>query len=279
MTKVSIITINLNNESGLRKTMESVILQEYPDFEYIIMDGGSTDGSVQLIQELHYSFDRHIHWKSEPDSGIYQAMNKGIRMSVGEYLLFLNSGDFLVDNHVLMDVFSQEHAADFLLGRCRLSDNGKIVHVTSPPSKLTFGYLYWTGLPHQATFIKREMFEKHGLYREDFRFNADIDFWYRTIVLQNSSTETLENVISDYNLDGISSKLLNSEAYKREMEEIKSNPFLQLFIPDYEEYRKERNEMKALYWIKSKRIFYSLITGLFALATKISAMKKKLCAA
>ena len=259
--------------------MESVILQEYPDFEYIIMDGGSTDGSVQLIQELHYSFDRHIHWKSEPDSGIYQAMNKGIRMSVGEYLLFLNSGDFLVDNHVLMDVFSQEHAADFLLGRCRLSDNGKIVHVTSPPSKLTFGYLYWTGLPHQATFIKREMFEKHGLYREDFRFNADIDFWYRTIVLQNSSTETLENVISDYNLDGISSKLLNSEAYKREMEEIISNPFLQLFIPDYEEYRKERNEMKALYWIKSKRIFYSLITGLFALATKISAMKKKLCAA
>lgn len=279
MTKVSIITINLNNESGLRKTMESVIHQEYPDFEYIIMDGGSTDGSVQLIQELQNSFDRNIHWKSEPDSGIYQAMNKGIRMSVGEYLLFLNSGDFLANNHVLMDVFSQEHTADFLLGRCRLSDNGIIVHVTSSLSKLTFGYLYWTGLPHQATFIRREMFEKHGLYREDFRFNADIEFWYRTIVLQNSSTETLENVISDYNLDGITSKLQDSEAYKKEMEEIFSNPLLQFFIPDYDTHMKERNEMKALYWVRSHKLMYALIRGLFTLATKYSKVKKRVCAA
>ncbi len=89
-------------------------------YEYIVVDGGSEDGSVQTIREMENSLNGHLRWISEPDSGIYEAMNKGIRMAKGEYLLFLNSGDFLVNGNVLKEVFSTSHSADFLLGRCQI---------------------------------------------------------------------------------------------------------------------------------------------------------------
>lgn len=222
---------------------------------------------------------KDFKWISEPDSGIFEAMNKGIRLATGEYLLFLNSGDFLVNNNVLDDVFGKTYTADFLLGRCNLSKNGVVVHTTSPPHKLTFGYLYTTGLAHQATFIKREMFERFGLYREDFRFNSDIEFWYRTIVLRNCSTETLETVISDYNMDGITSKLHFSESYQNEMQEIFSDPLLQLFIPDYEAWAVERKGMNVMYWAKSKKLVYSLVLALFNIAKCFSKIRRSLWAA
>ena len=93
MPKLSIITINLNNAEGLRKTIPSVISQTYCDFEYIVIDGGSTDGSVDVIKKYA---DKLSYWVSEPDAGIYNAMNKGIRKAGGEYCQFLNSGDWLV---------------------------------------------------------------------------------------------------------------------------------------------------------------------------------------
>ena len=108
MTKLSIITINRNNAAGLRKTIESVVSQTYTDFEYIIIDGASTDGSVEVIKEYAEAtlpcgegLGERLYWVSEPDKGIYNAMNKGILKAQGEYLLFLNSGDWLVDKDVI----------------------------------------------------------------------------------------------------------------------------------------------------------------------------------
>lgn len=266
-TKLSIITINRNNAEGLRKTIESVFQQTFSDFEYILVDGASMDDSVEVIQQFDNSTIENYHWISESDSGVYQAMNKGIRMAIGEYLLFLNSGDFLVDKYVLNEAFSGKHSADFLLGRCYVSENGIVIHTTNPPAKITFGYLYEAGLAHQSTFIKREVFDKYGLYREDFKYNADIDFWYRTIVLACCSTETLQTIITDYNTDGISSKECNTDAYLKEMAEIYSQPLLQLFIPDYDAIIAEREKMQILYWVKSKKMLYGLLVTIYNCST------------
>ena len=120
--KLSIISINRNNASGLRKTIESVVSQTYTDFEYIIIDGASTDGSIGVINEFATPLNlpqrekkEHpiINWISELDSGIYNAMNKGILKASGEYLLFLNSGDYLYNSEVLKNVFELDFDEEF----------------------------------------------------------------------------------------------------------------------------------------------------------------------
>ena len=98
MPLISIITVNLNNLEGLKRTMTSVFEQTWQEYEYIIIDGGSTDGSKEYIESFS---DKISVWVSEPDAGIYNGMNKGIKVANGEYLLFLNSGDHLFDNRVL----------------------------------------------------------------------------------------------------------------------------------------------------------------------------------
>jgi len=273
--RLSVISINLNNINGLRKTIESVFAQTFIDFEFIVLDGDSTDGSKEVIKSFN-SKERLIKWISEPDTGVYQAMNKGIRIAKGDYLLFLNSGDFLVNENVLSEVFSMDHTAGFILGRCNISESGKIIHTTSPPDIITFGYLYEVGLAHQSTFIKHEMFEKYGLYREDFKYNADIEFWYRTIILDCCSTETLKTIVSDYNTDGISSKDFKTDAYKNEISEIYSHPLLQLFIPDYDAWINERNELQIMYWVKSRKILYGLLMNIYNFATWLMKLKKNL---
>lgn len=264
--KLSIITVNLNNRDGLTKTIESISCQSFSEFEFILVDGASTDGSLEVIRQFDPAGIDGFHWISEKDSGIFQAMNKGIRLASGEYLLFLNSGDFLVHDKVLEEVFSAVHTADILAGRCRISQKGTVIHITSPPEKITFGYLYYTGLAHQATFIKKALFDQSGYYREDFRYNSDVEFWYRALIFNVCSSETLDTVISDYNTSGISSQDRLTEAYKKELEEIQALPFMQLFIPDYDHWRNEQKEMEVMYWIRSKKPLYSLSMLIYKMA-------------
>ena len=113
MKQISIITINYNNASGLEKTIRSVVEQTYNEYEYIIIDGASSDKSKEVIQE----YQRYIDfWCSEKDSGIYNAMNKGIQKASGEYLLFLNSGDVLNNSAVLADIHGFLSGEDFVYG-------------------------------------------------------------------------------------------------------------------------------------------------------------------
>ena len=267
--KLSIVTINRSNAEGLRKTIESVVSQSFNDFEYIVIDGASTDSSVDVIKEYQ---DKITYWVSEPDSGVYQAMNKGIRQVKGDYILFLNSGDFLIGSDVLDRVMSQSKGADVLCARCNVSDNGNVVWTSNPPEQITVGVLYGVGLAHQSTFIKRELFEKHGLYREDFKYNSDIDFWYRTIIFGGASTQKIDVITTDYNLDGISSKQSESQQYKAEMEEILSHPFLRKVLPDYECMRQERERLRVMMWVKSKSFLYKPLSCLYNIS---SLLKKK----
>lgn len=267
--RLTIITINKNNAAGLHKTIESVLAQTVSVFEYIVIDGASTDKSVDVIQSFQLSNPSSFVWISEPDSGVYQAMNKGIKMATGEFLLFLNSGDYLSNEKVIENVFSVNHTADVLCGKCNITDKGKVIHTTNPPDIITFGTLYTVGLAHQSTFIKRSLFESLGMYREDFKYNSDIDFWYRAIIFNGATTEKLNEIISNYNLDGISSKEHQTDGFLNEHKEILSNSILQKFIPDYDNWKHERSEMDILYWIRSKALLYIPLRLIYKLAKSL----------
>jgi len=198
--KLSIITINRNNAEGLRKTIESVVSQTFTDYEYIIIDGASTDGSVGVIKQYA---DKITYWVSEPDKGIYNAMNKGIKVATGEYLQFLNSGDWLYSNIILDAVFKLNRIEDILYGS-QIVHLGDVKILREYPEYIHLGHLYRFGLPHQATFIKRQMFA-HEYYNEDYKFVADLEFLVKQFMINNCTSYKLDMIICNFDGRGISS--------------------------------------------------------------------------
>lgn len=258
--KLSIVTINYNNIDGLKKTVESVVSQTNHEFEYIIVDGASTDGGAEYLKEIgDKSYPFELKLISEKDTGIYNAMNKGVRMAKGEYVLMLNSGDYLVASDVLDRVFAARPQADIVCAKCNVSDNGVVVWTSNPPKFVTLSTLYFGGLAHQSTFIRKCLFSRLGLYREDFRYNSDIEFWYRSIILGGASTENVDVVLTDYNLDGISSKEHTNKQYKDEIAAILSNPILQRCIPDYDVWAREKRELAEYKWINKHPLLRKLL--------------------
>ncbi|WP_052496577.1 glycosyltransferase family 2 protein [Pedobacter lusitanus] len=155
--KLSIITVNYNDSAGLQKTINSVLNQSLQNFEFIIIDGNSNDGSKELLQQ---NSEPSIRWISEPDNGIYHAMNKGTRMATGEYLLFLNSGDILFDTEVIKQVDQEiDGTYGIYYGDIIFEEpeqQKKIVF----PDKLSFTFFYKQSLSHQASFIKKALFDE-----------------------------------------------------------------------------------------------------------------------
>lgn len=211
---LSVITINYNNLSGLRKTVESVLSQTYDDFEYIIVDGASTDGSQDYLREIEKKWNRptnRLHIISEPDTGIYNAMNKGIRMAQGEYLQFLNSGDSLVKPTTLKDVFVLNRTADVVYGnRIDVYDTGK-TEARQMPQQITAFFLRNSMISHQASFIRRTLFEKVGMYREDLKYASDWEFYLKAFVQHNATSEYLDKFVVYFDRGGISSNPANRE--------------------------------------------------------------------
>ena len=157
MIKLSIITINYNNLSGLKKTIESVKSQTFQDYEWIVIDGGSTDGSKELIEENKEYFS---YWVSEPDKGIYDAMNKGTILAQGEYCQFLNSGDYLIAPDTLAKIFNRPLQADVNYGDVWFIKDNKVIEKRTYPDKITLSFLFKSPLGHQATFVKTEAAKK-----------------------------------------------------------------------------------------------------------------------
>ena len=255
----------------MQKTISSVLSQTINFFEFIIIDGASSDGSVELIAQNQ---DRISFWLSETDSGIYQAMNKGIRAAKGEYVLFLNSGDFLVDDEVLNNVFKGSCTEDLLYGRSYISREDKVIYTTPHPDKLTLEFFYTQTISHQAAFIKRSLFDRFGYYREDLKIYADLDFWLRTIILNNCTTKKLDIIVADYNLDGISGKPYNEELAKVERKEVLSKNIPPRILADYENRKTERIQLQPLYWAGSVKPIKALISVLYQIALRVNGMKK-----
>ena len=206
MKKISIVTVNFNNRDGLEKTMSSVTSQTYSNIEYIIIDGGSSDGSKEVIKKYE---NKISYWVSEPDKGIYNAMNKAIGKTNGEYLLFLNSGDYFYSKKVLSKIFSQVHQADLLIGRQKfISANGKVgISPKLHAEEINMEYFLSSTLPHQATFIKRSLLDECGGYDESYRVCADWVFWIQAVVEHKCSIEVLPQTVSYMNNGGVSSDM------------------------------------------------------------------------
>ena len=227
---LSIITINLNNAVGLRRTINSIASQTFSDFEHIIIDGGSIDQSIEVISEFEQNIDL---WISEADKGIYNAMNKGIEKAVGNYCLFINSGDRLLENDTLNKIIDNLDDTDILYGDVYLEyAQNKTLKPNIYPDELTFSQMFSGYLCHASTFIKRSLFAKIGPYNEELTIAADWEFIMKAVYLENCSTKHISQFISVYNNDGISSnpKFLKMHFEERQKTLIRYFP---LFISDY----------------------------------------------
>lgn len=201
--RLSIVTINLNNKEGLEKTLKSVFEQTYEEFEYIVIDGGSTDGSKDLIVEHSSRID---YWVSEKDSGIYNAMNKGIRASSGEYLLFLNSGDYFIDCSVVLNVINELDETDIVQGNIIEFENGKPKRDKGyGKSEIDFLDVFKGHFLHQASLIKRELFEKYGFYDESYKINGDTVFYANALGFGTATFKYVDIDIAYFDTTGISS--------------------------------------------------------------------------
>ena len=195
----SIITINFNNCDGLRRTIESVVNQTNADYEYIVIDGGSTDGSVDVIQK--YS-DRISYWVSEKDDGIYNAMNKGVRHAHGDYCLFLNSGDSFYDKHVLNKNLLSDNKSDIVVGKLVSDSDGR--ELFSPPSDdISMYYFYTSTLPHQASFIKTKLLKQYP-YDESLKIVSDWKFFVDMIIIHQCSVRFVDIKIAKFDMNGVS---------------------------------------------------------------------------
>jgi glycosyltransferase involved in cell wall biosynthesis len=197
--KISIITVVLNAEKTIEKTILSVINQEYSNLEYIIIDGGSSDRTLETIAKYRSNIACLIN---EKDKGIYDAMNKGIHLSRGDYIHFLNAGDYFVNNKVLTGV--TQLLKEKKLIACgdvvlQYPDGFKRVHKANLS-------LYDMPTYHQAMFFKNAVFQHYGKYNTYYTLSADFDIWQRVYLNQKDEVLSMDVPISINNLEGVSNR-------------------------------------------------------------------------
>lgn len=225
--KFTVITINYNNADGLRRTIESTVGQTYCDYEYVIIDGGSTDASVDVIKEYE---NKITYWVSEKDGGIYNAMNKGMKSAHGEYLIYMNSGDVFASDSVLSDVYLHINDEDIIIGNVLAADSRVIM---SPPplnGNLTMYHLYSGAIPHQGTFVKLALQQKHP-FDETLRIAADWKFFLKCIIFDNCSVKYINVNVALYDTSGLSSQ--NPQAMRDEKDKVLAEYLPQRVIEDY----------------------------------------------
>lgn len=237
--RITVITINYNNLEGLKKTVVSVVEQTYTDLEYIVIDGGSTDGSAKYVENYHEDI---AYWVSEPDKGIYNAMNKGIDKATGDYLLFLNSGDVLITPTVFDEfVNHSKFKGDIIYGDYVFKDGGK-----QYPDHLTPFFFMRTSLPHQSTLFHKSVFEKMGGYDETYKLCADRDFYLKCFLSGEFLFSRVPIALSLFDLSGLSNDLEYLEIKKQEDERLFKTNF-GIYYEDYQQMiflQKELNETK-----------------------------------
>lgn len=253
--KLSIITINFNDKTGLEKTINSIINQTWANFEFIVIDGASTDGSKEILEKYQNQIS---YWISEPDKGVYNAMNKGIRIAKGEYLIFMNSGDSFVHPTILEKISTQlEASADIIYGDAIFIANN-IETIINFPKKLTFSFFYENSLCHQSTFLHKRLFLDNQ-YNEHFKIVSDWEFNIKNICLYGKSYKHIDEVICYYDLNGISStqKTLDLEE-RNKVYEI----YFSTFIDDYNNLKLLRDKrIKDIIYIKQFSIPWKILKG------------------
>ena len=253
---LTIITVNLDDKSGLSRTVESIKNQNFQDFEFIIIDGGSKDESLEVIKENESLID---YWVSEKDSGIYNAMNKGINKASGKYILFLNSGDYLLSKDALSIDF-KTITQDIVYGHLT-HNNNNVLNTSAYKDNIDLGFFFESTLPHGSTFIKRELFLNYGLYKTDYIIVSDWIFFLERIVVDSCSTLNLNKAVSVFTLGGISTRPENKDLVKQERDRY-LNTIMPSFAQTYIQSTiiRERNSRELEF--KNKALQSSLIADI-----------------
>lgn len=268
--KLSIITVNLNNAAGLKATLESVAAQTCQEFENIIIDGCSTDGSVPIIKSYEETtvakrFNNKtqyplISWVSESDKGIYDGMNKGILRATGEYVYFLNSGDALSSPTVLQEMIDSIDGSDFIIGRVNLVHKGGIVGTTPLLSEtdMSLYNMYLHGINHQSALTKRDLLVQTP-YDTSVKMGADWKFFVQAIVFLGATTKFVDMCFANYDVVGISS---NSTAVRKERENILATFIPERIARDYLAIAPHYYEVIRMQWLLNHPFWYKLYRGI-----------------
>lgn len=264
--KLSIVTINYNDAEGLRKTLASVAAQTYDHVEHIIVDGGSSDNSVDVIKEYVAKVERResrvesVIWSSEKDNGVYHAMNKGIRKTTGDYIQILNSGDVLAAPDVTERMVSALNDGVAILYGNMMKDygNGKLVRDNCGGANSTesFMYFYRGTLNHDCAYIKRDLFDKYGLYNEEMKICSDWEWYVRAIVLRGVRAVYTNIDVTIFDMNGISeSGGKNKELIKKERREYLEKILPPAVLRDYDKYALDIEQVNRL----KKRHIWGLV--------------------
>lgn len=224
--RFTIITVNYNDIAGLRRTIESVASQTFIDYEHIVIDGGSFDGSVDVIKE---NSEKFCFWRSEPDQGTYDAMNIGVRYAHGDYINFMNSGDVFHSTETLKRINKILDNADIITGNSFMPEINKTY--INPYKNVTLLTLLKHPLSHQSIFYKREIFD-HYSYDTKLKMMADFKLNLQAIVLNDCSVKITQDIVSDFDINGISSE--NPVLYHNELQHILYELFPRRIITDYQ---------------------------------------------
>jgi glycosyltransferase involved in cell wall biosynthesis len=245
--KLSVITINRNNAQGLAKTFASVNNQTETEFEFIVIDGASSDKSTELIHQN----SRINYWVSEKDNGVYHAMNKGIRAASGDYVIFLNSGDAFFDNRVVEQVYPfLNNETGVVYGNSVFINSTGYYKEHKAPAELSFGFFVHNGLNHQATFIKRSLFFKYFLYNEQYKMYSDWEFFIYVLCAGNEPYKYVDLFICNYDYSGLSAHAETRSKFEMERQQTfqKYFPLMLNDIKRLEELRTKR--MQDIVYIK-----------------------------
>lgn len=252
--KLSIITINYNDISGFQKTIDSVLSQSFKDYEWIVIDGGSVDGSKELLERHKEHF---AYWCSEPDKGIYNALNKGLHYAHGDYVQFLNSGDWLYETTTLEKVFSVIDGKDDIY----YGDNIQVIEDNNYnpytyPEELGFFFFPYNNICHQATFYRRSLFDNNP-YDESFSIVSD---WAMNLKLlfEGCTFKHLDQFIVYYNNLGKSSAADNKHHIERAAAFDKYVPQqIKIDLARYEKNYHFSRHRKSTRWIMDKSISFA----------------------
>ena len=296
--KISIITVNLNNAAGLKATFESVAMQTCREFEHIIIDGGSTDNSVDVIKEYVVKVESQeprvesVIWVSERDRGIYDGMNKGveiasgirvvnalnrsefledkhkvIKKASGEYVYFLNSGDTLATEDTIQEMIDAIDDSDFVIGRVNKSYQGRVVGQTDMLSEedMSLYQMFLHGINHQAALIKRPLLITTP-YDVTVRLSADWKFFVQKIVLESASVKFVDRVFANFDITGVSA---NTEALRKERMQIFNTFVPERIARDYLAIAPHYYEVTRVEWLLRHPFWYKVYRGMTTLGRKI----------
>lgn len=272
---LSIITINRNNASGLKKTMKSVCSQIDERFEYIVVDGASSDGSIDVIKEFADDFGDQLRFISEIDNGIYNAMNKGIEMASGDYVQFLNSGDCLSSDDVskrMLDALETNHYPSILYGNMLkdMPDGTILRDKCFAGQDISFLGFYTGTLNHSPAYIRKDLFQKYGLYDESLRIVSDWKWYLQAIVLGKEKPVYTDIDVTLFDMNGISET--NKELDKAERKKVLEELVPHTVLVDYDRWAFHIDQIKRL---KRHPWAYKLVWFLERCLFKIEKCKRK----